>query len=316
MQVEKRALCAFDTKRFLLDDGFNTLAYGHKDITERVIQDHIRNPGADLVLANKEARELGLVWGRRKGALKRLGYDPAVRNEESDDDALQAGRDMRARMTQMLNRVDEVPDRLLPQEDRPILHRTRTEPIQALRRVRLPSIDEIVSEPEPQPPVPVTQTQVALNLMFPDQFPAPQNQTTIHKHPLTREEQAGIDEFHNIFERVGASSSSNSAAQSTPPIPATRARESETDSGDLPHLLALTRRRPTKKLRRERARAFFLQEAEEGESTDEDAPRSRKRSHHKNIKAPSGISHPRTDSEHESGTESDMSFVVGDDIFE
>ena len=73
MQVEKRALCAFDTKRILLDDGFNTLAYGHKDITEKVIQGHIRNPGADLVLANKEAGELGLVWGRRKGAIKRFG---------------------------------------------------------------------------------------------------------------------------------------------------------------------------------------------------------------------------------------------------
>ena len=110
--------------------------------------------------------------------------------------------------------------------------------------------------------------------------------------------------------------SSASGPQSTPPVPSTTARESETDSGDLGHLLALTRRRPTKKLPRERARAFFLQEAEECESTDEDVPRRRKRSHHKNIKATSGTSHPSSDSEHESGTESDMSFIVGDDIFE
>ncbi len=68
--------------------------------------------------------------------------------------------------------------------------------------------------------------------------------------------------------------------------------------------------------RREPARAFFLQEAEEGDSTDEDAPRMRKRSHHKNTKAPSRISPPRSESEHESGSDSDLSFIVGDENFE
>ena len=35
-ETKKRGLCAFANKRFLLDDGIHTLAYGHKDITTKV----------------------------------------------------------------------------------------------------------------------------------------------------------------------------------------------------------------------------------------------------------------------------------------
>ncbi len=337
--MEKTALCASDTKRCLLDDGFSTLAYGHKNITARVVQGRIINPGADLIIAAKEARELGLVWSRRKGAVNRLGFDPALPNPESDEDALQAGRDMRVRLTQMLNRVDDIPDQLIPQEERPLLRRAQTDNIREqpapLRRVRLPSDDEVQSEPEPLPTAADAQTQVALNLLFPADNPAPQNQTTIHKHPLTAQEQAGINDFHRIMVRVGAASTSSSMAprdhidevlddvveqssqyseQSQPTRPA--AADADTDSEDLPSLLSKCRRRPTKKQRREQARAFILQEAEEADSTDEDAPRRRKTPLIKKSKAPSRISPPRSDSEHESSSDSDMSFVVGDDYFE
>ena len=33
-EINKRALCAYDDKRFILDDSIHTLAYGHKDITD------------------------------------------------------------------------------------------------------------------------------------------------------------------------------------------------------------------------------------------------------------------------------------------
>ena len=36
IEFEKRGLCAFDDKRFLLDDGINSLAYWHKSITNSI----------------------------------------------------------------------------------------------------------------------------------------------------------------------------------------------------------------------------------------------------------------------------------------
>ncbi len=53
-------MCAYDTKRFLLDDGINSLAYGHKDITGEVEEVEINNPGADQILSDIEARRMGL----------------------------------------------------------------------------------------------------------------------------------------------------------------------------------------------------------------------------------------------------------------
>jgi len=35
-EVQKRGLCAFDDKRFLLDDGINSLAFGHKNVAAQV----------------------------------------------------------------------------------------------------------------------------------------------------------------------------------------------------------------------------------------------------------------------------------------
>ena len=36
MKVDKRGLCAFDDKRFVMDDNISTLAYGHCRITRSV----------------------------------------------------------------------------------------------------------------------------------------------------------------------------------------------------------------------------------------------------------------------------------------
>ena len=48
-ESKKRGLCAFDDKRFLLEDGVTSLAFGHRDITARVHNDP-RPDGTDAVV--------------------------------------------------------------------------------------------------------------------------------------------------------------------------------------------------------------------------------------------------------------------------
>ena len=48
-ESKKRGLCAFDDKRFLHEDGVQSLAFGHRDITARVHNDP-RPEGTMLVL--------------------------------------------------------------------------------------------------------------------------------------------------------------------------------------------------------------------------------------------------------------------------
>ncbi len=117
--MQKRALCAFDTKRFLLDNGCDTLAYGHKDITHDIIQEQIENPGGDIILTAKQARDSGLVWSRRPGADKRLGVTPHDNGEETELEALAAGKAIRAKSRKRLEGVIDIPDKLIPQEHRP-----------------------------------------------------------------------------------------------------------------------------------------------------------------------------------------------------
>ena len=138
--MEKRALFAYDTKRILLEDGINTLAFGHKEITHDVEEVEITNPGADQLMSDKEARRVGLLWSRRPGAVNRIGFDPANEGEESDVAALGAGRDMRSHLRAFINQVPDEPDRPIPQEDRPILHRREVNeesPARPRNRVRM-----------------------------------------------------------------------------------------------------------------------------------------------------------------------------------
>ena len=48
-EAKKRGLCAYDDKRFLLEDGVHSLAFGHRDITARV-QNEERPEGRNLVV--------------------------------------------------------------------------------------------------------------------------------------------------------------------------------------------------------------------------------------------------------------------------
>ncbi len=88
----KRALCAFDNKRILLEDGIHTLTIGHKDVTAHVEPDQIENPGGDALYTEKDARDIGLLWSWRKGAERRAGIILNEILEESEDEALEAGR--------------------------------------------------------------------------------------------------------------------------------------------------------------------------------------------------------------------------------
>ena len=88
IQIKKLGLCTSDNKRFLLEDGIHTLAYGHKDITAKI--ESIWE-GRDLVLMSfDEAKSSGLrtshpgdpnmihprtakrsIWKRRKVAFEK-----------------------------------------------------------------------------------------------------------------------------------------------------------------------------------------------------------------------------------------------------
>src|SRR5437870_3117920 len=62
MKVDKRALCAFDDKRFVMDDNITSLAYGHFRITTTVepLPEPIEISG-DVVFTAGEARRKGIV---------------------------------------------------------------------------------------------------------------------------------------------------------------------------------------------------------------------------------------------------------------
>ena len=147
--MEKRALCAIDTKRFLLDNGCDTLAYGHKDITHVIIQEQIENPGGDIILTDKQARDSGLVWSRRRGVQKRLGLSPDNKGEETEQEALAAGKALREKTRKRLEGVIDFPDKLIPQDLRPGgRHKPETESSSILKkrcRLRIESEEESCS---------------------------------------------------------------------------------------------------------------------------------------------------------------------------
>ncbi len=55
-QMDKRALCAFDDKRFMLEDGIHTLAYGHNEITAHVEELEEPEYTNDIVLSAEDAQ--------------------------------------------------------------------------------------------------------------------------------------------------------------------------------------------------------------------------------------------------------------------
>ena len=59
-------MCAFDDKRFLLEDGVNSLAFGHKDIPVRVedVDEDEQGGNGEVVVTRAEAREQGILAQR------------------------------------------------------------------------------------------------------------------------------------------------------------------------------------------------------------------------------------------------------------
>ena len=96
------------------------------------------------MLEELEARRIGLIWSRRKLAVKHLGYDPAVPQEETDDEAVEAGNLMRARARDRLRQVADPIYRLIPvEEDESIEVETPKR-----KRVRVLSGDDSLDDPE------------------------------------------------------------------------------------------------------------------------------------------------------------------------
>ncbi len=99
-----------------MDDGVHTLAIGHHQVTASVEHDRVENPGGDLLIRNSEARRVGLLWSRRRGAEKRAAIDLSDIREETEDEAMAAGRQIRARLGALLNQIPNLPDRDNPND--------------------------------------------------------------------------------------------------------------------------------------------------------------------------------------------------------
>ena len=83
ISCEKRGLCSFDDKRFLLDDGIHSLAYGHYSIAIQVHREDINKSGGEQVMSNKEAPDKGLILSRRTEVLALMGGKDYEWNETS-----------------------------------------------------------------------------------------------------------------------------------------------------------------------------------------------------------------------------------------
>ncbi len=136
-------MCAFDNKRYILDDGIYTLAYGHKDIPNRIEINKIDDPAREKVITELEARRVGLLWKRSKAIATRLGYDPTKRVEETDEEAIEAGKRMLDGIRNLISVVPQNPDMCIPQVRKPHKRPHSLKEISLssapLKRVRLPS---------------------------------------------------------------------------------------------------------------------------------------------------------------------------------
>ena len=77
MELQKRALCAFDATRFLHADGIHSFAYGQKDITAAVSDTTPDESAQDLVMSLDEARRRNLYVGGHFRTPIGTGVDPA-----------------------------------------------------------------------------------------------------------------------------------------------------------------------------------------------------------------------------------------------
>ena len=80
IETRKRALCAFDDKRFLLPDGIHSFAHGHKDIPHSV-EDIFAEDDTVAIFSDEQAIRYGVTKGQ--DALRQLpmfqpGMDPKI----------------------------------------------------------------------------------------------------------------------------------------------------------------------------------------------------------------------------------------------
>ncbi len=78
MELQKKALCAFDDKRLLHEDGINSFAYVHKDITAGVTEVTADEHAQDLVMSLEVARRRNLYVGGHFRTPLSPGVDPAA----------------------------------------------------------------------------------------------------------------------------------------------------------------------------------------------------------------------------------------------
>ena len=106
-EEQKRALCAFDDKRFLLEDGVHSLAFGHHRITGQVRNEYAAEDDRNPVIDAMEAKMDGISHEDREAYEELLsGLDP---------DALTGPVDVAKLET---NADDEPPQGLAPTKKR------------------------------------------------------------------------------------------------------------------------------------------------------------------------------------------------------
>ncbi len=286
--------------------------------------DEVRDAQRNHIIAAVEARRKGLIWPRRKGVVKRLGFDPAQDVSEGEE-AVAAGREMRARQRARLTQVPDLPDRYDPTTARPPCRRTATPdpdaPPPKLRRVQLPSISddedlpsEYRIEPDTAPfrlaseseteethPSPHSGTQIVLNMLFGENAPRaitsnPAPPTVEHSGPSHR----GI-------------------ALAAPTTRETQRRFSSDD--DEEEWVRPRRGRGGRgRTHARRSNPFVQFEAEEGDdeesgSESESSPRSALATANKQTSTTLSASHS-SDQNSSDSSELDESFLVSDDCFE
>ncbi len=280
--MEKRALCTFDNKRILLEDGIHTLAIGHKDVTAHVEEDQIENPGGDALYTEKDARDIGLLWSRRKGAEKRAGIILNEIPEENEEEAVEAGRQMRANMMQTLRQLPDLPDRYNPEEASgpserrhpPEREESTTKP--KYRRIQFPSeaADDELSMDQLDPME-----------LIPDR-------DVLEARAMVQETTESLVQLDQLF-----------AAVQHPDI-----SESRVD----PHHHERASASAPGRSRKRRTNAFVLDEAEEGDERDTQSPslNMSSQTHAENS------TRSNSESDSISNIDADDSFIVDDDCYE
>ena len=229
------------------------MAYGHKDIPNRIEILSIEDPERDRIISDAEAKRLGLRWNRRKGLTKRLGFDPQQTNEEDDAEAVQQGTAMRQRLRDRLNHIPDIPDHFPPPEQPEPLRRRASSPEnqapRSYKRIRL----ELADSEEPENSTPNEIFNPSVSHIDSVEIPVPDGAAA---HPLII----------------------NSDSEDDLPAPPSRTRHRTHNP-------------------------FILEEAEEGDESDDD------------LSFP-GRSHSLSDSNSDSNSDSDESFIIVDDYFE